>query len=90
MKKETYLHILREADHQVASMPKGTERNILQESIGKKLDQLLKIQQVESTKSPSVEFVPRHVVLCCRHRGSAGSVGRLKAEFSVFLYQQKD
>ena len=61
MKIETYLLLLREADHQVASMPKGTERSILQEAIGKKLEQLLKVQQVESAKTPSVELVPRHV-----------------------------
>ena len=56
MEIETYLHKLLEADHLVASMPKSPERSVLQEAIGKKLEQLIIIQQVESAKGPSIEL----------------------------------
>ena len=55
MKIETYLNKLREADHLAASLPKSVERSALQDAIGKKLEQLLLIQHVESTKSHHAE-----------------------------------
>ena len=64
MEIQTYLYELRKADRQVASMPKCTERSIIQEAIGRELNRLLKLQQVEGTKGPYVELEPRHVTSC--------------------------
>ena len=57
MEIEPFLHKLLEVDHQVASMPKSSERFILQEAIGKILEQLLIIQEVESAKGLSIDSI---------------------------------
>ena len=57
MEIEPFLHKLLEADHLVASMPKSSERSILQEAIGKILEQLLMIQEVESAKDLSIDSI---------------------------------
>lgn len=55
---------LREADHLVASLPKGPERSKLQKAIGTKLDLLSQLQQVESAKGHTIELVPHSQTLC--------------------------
>ena len=64
MKIRAYLYELRQADHQAASMPKGIERFILQEAIGKELSRLLKLQQVEGTKGSCVGPQSHHMTSC--------------------------
>ena len=64
-KKEliTRLSNLRKADRDVAAMPKGHFRSVLQSIIGEELERLSMIQ-VESAESPNEELVPRQKTFC--------------------------
>jgi len=70
---------LRRSDREIAAMPKGSVRSLLQFLIGEELERLLKVQ-VESAESPSEELVPRHSAFCALDAKAPSNANDLRAE----------